>query len=175
MPSQEWPEARTLLLRTLWAEGHSASEIGRRLGVTGNAVVGKAHRLHLPERGSPIRPMGSGKQPYKHKSYLRPPPLPPLPLPPLASVVAAVAETRVPETPVVVVVKAERSRPVSRETPQLPRRVLGQCQFIFGDRPRYRTCDEPCVLNARGLPSPWCREHSKLCTSGVPALRSEAA
>ena len=42
-------------LRVLWAEGHSTSEIGRRMGITKNAVVGKAHRLDLPARPSPIR------------------------------------------------------------------------------------------------------------------------
>jgi GcrA cell cycle regulator len=42
-------------LRALWAEGHSTAEIGRRMGVSKNAVVGKAHRLNLPPRPSPIR------------------------------------------------------------------------------------------------------------------------
>ena len=30
-------------------------EIGRRMGISKNAVVGKAHRLNLPARPSPIR------------------------------------------------------------------------------------------------------------------------
>lgn len=42
-------------LRALWDEGHSTAEIGRRLGVTKNAIVGKAHRLGLPDRPSPIK------------------------------------------------------------------------------------------------------------------------
>ena len=42
-------------LRTLWGEGHSTAEIGRRMGVTKNSVLGKAHRLDLPERPSPIK------------------------------------------------------------------------------------------------------------------------
>jgi len=33
-------------------------EIGRHLGVSKNAVVGKAHRLDLPGRPSPIRAIG---------------------------------------------------------------------------------------------------------------------
>ena len=40
-------------LGRLWAEGHSTAEIGRRLGLTKNAVVGKAHRLSLAPRPSP--------------------------------------------------------------------------------------------------------------------------
>ena len=40
-------------LRDLWAEGLSTAEIGRRLGVSKNAIVGKAHRLELSARPSP--------------------------------------------------------------------------------------------------------------------------
>ena len=50
----EWNEETILSLRGLWSEGHSTAEIGRRMGITKNAVVGKAHRLSLPPRPSPI-------------------------------------------------------------------------------------------------------------------------
>ena len=51
----EWNDDTILRLRGLWNEGHSTAEIGRRMGITKNAVVGKAHRLTLPPRPSPIR------------------------------------------------------------------------------------------------------------------------
>jgi GcrA cell cycle regulator len=51
----DWNDETITRLRALWAEGHSTAEIGRRLGVSKNAVVGKAHRLNLPPRPSPIR------------------------------------------------------------------------------------------------------------------------
>jgi GcrA cell cycle regulator len=51
----EWSDEVIVQLRAFWAEGHSTAEIGRRLGVTKNAIVGKAHRLDLPARPSPIR------------------------------------------------------------------------------------------------------------------------
>lgn len=51
----EWTANAIDLLRALWAEGHSTAEIGRRMGVTKNAIVGKAHRLDLSGRPSPIR------------------------------------------------------------------------------------------------------------------------
>ena len=51
----EWSEDAIAQLRALWMEGHSTAEIGRRMGVTKNAVVGKAHRLKLCARPSPIR------------------------------------------------------------------------------------------------------------------------
>ena len=55
----EWNEDVISRLRDLWTEGHSTAEIGRRLGVSKNAIVGKAHRLDLAGRPSPIRREGS--------------------------------------------------------------------------------------------------------------------
>lgn len=47
-----WTEERVELLRKLWAEGLSASQIAAQLGsVTRNAVIGKVHRLKLSSRG----------------------------------------------------------------------------------------------------------------------------
>ncbi len=42
-------------LRTFWAEGHATAEIGRRLGVSKNIIIGKAHRLDFTARPSPFR------------------------------------------------------------------------------------------------------------------------
>ena len=41
-------------LRQDWAAGYSASEIGVRLGLNRNQVIGKVHRLQLPQRGQPV-------------------------------------------------------------------------------------------------------------------------
>ncbi|MBR2124314.1 MAG: GcrA cell cycle regulator [Acetobacter sp.] len=51
----EWTEKLVEQLKQLWTDGLSTAEIGRRLGITKNAVIGKAHRLGLPSRPSPIR------------------------------------------------------------------------------------------------------------------------
>lgn len=51
----DWSAEAIERLRALWAEGHSTAEIGRRMGISKNAVVGKAHRLNLSARPSPIR------------------------------------------------------------------------------------------------------------------------
>ncbi len=58
--SVEWTAERTKKLVDLWNEGLTTIEIGRRLGVTKNSVVGKAHRLDLPKRQSPIPPPAAG-------------------------------------------------------------------------------------------------------------------
>jgi GcrA cell cycle regulator len=51
-----WTDDRVLLLRKLWGEGRTAAEIAKELGgVTRNAVIGKAHRLKLSNRVSPIQ------------------------------------------------------------------------------------------------------------------------
>jgi GcrA cell cycle regulator len=51
-----WNEERVELLKKLWAEGLSASQIASRLGgVTRNAVIGKVHRLGLSGRATSSR------------------------------------------------------------------------------------------------------------------------
>ena len=52
---KDWTTDAVATLRTLWAEGHPTAEIGRRLSVTKNAVIGKARRLRLPPRPNPVR------------------------------------------------------------------------------------------------------------------------
>jgi hypothetical protein len=56
----DWSAEAIEQLRALWAEGHSTAEIGRRMGISKNAVVGKAHRLHLPAAAC-SRWMGLGR------------------------------------------------------------------------------------------------------------------
>jgi GcrA cell cycle regulator len=50
-----WTDELVAELTRLWTEGLSTAEIGRRLGLTKNAVVGKAHRLALAPRPSPLK------------------------------------------------------------------------------------------------------------------------
>src|SRR5579883_662707 len=50
-----WTPDLVQQLAVLWKDGLSTAEIGRRLGVSKNAVVGKAHRLSLTPRPSPLK------------------------------------------------------------------------------------------------------------------------
>ena len=50
-----WDEKNVTRLRELWDQGLPTSQIGRILSFTKNAVVGKAHRIGLERRPSPIR------------------------------------------------------------------------------------------------------------------------
>lgn len=50
MSTIEWTSERIATLIALWNENLPTSEIGRRLGITKNAVIGKVHRLGLTKR-----------------------------------------------------------------------------------------------------------------------------
>ncbi len=50
-----WTDEMVAELTKLWEEGLTTGEIGKRLGISKNAVVGKAHRLNLQSRPSPIK------------------------------------------------------------------------------------------------------------------------
>ncbi len=69
----DWTHEAIERLRALWAEGHSTAEIGRRMGVSKNAVVGKAHRLNLSARPSPIR-RDAQPRAERPRAACRPPP-----------------------------------------------------------------------------------------------------
>lgn len=72
-----WTDERVSLLKKLWGEGKTAAEIAKVLGdgVTRNAVIGKAHRLKLSTRLSPIqqntRPVNKAEAPKIRKAAPR--------------------------------------------------------------------------------------------------------
>jgi len=52
-----WTDERIEQLKALWSKGMTASQIADELGgVSRNAVIGKAHRLGLQSRPSPVKP-----------------------------------------------------------------------------------------------------------------------
>jgi len=52
-----WTDERIETLKTMWEKGLTASQIAESLGgVSRNAVIGKAHRLGLQARPSPVKP-----------------------------------------------------------------------------------------------------------------------
>jgi len=51
-----WTDERIETLKTMWEAGQTASQIAEALGgVSRNAVIGKAHRLELQARPSPVK------------------------------------------------------------------------------------------------------------------------
>ena len=102
-----WTDERVELLKKMWAEGQSASQIAKELGgVTRNAVIGKVHRLGLSNRtGSGPAPAAAAPakeaKPVK-EAKAKPAPKPAEPEPeakPRETAAASVAETRPVPTP----------------------------------------------------------------------------
>jgi GcrA cell cycle regulator len=65
--SMSWSDERVELLRRLWSEGLSASQIAAELGgITRNAVIGKVHRLGLSGRAK--SPSSAAPRPRKPRA-----------------------------------------------------------------------------------------------------------
>lgn len=61
---EAWPAERDAELKKRWGEGASAAKIAEELGITRNAVIGRAHRLKLETRGHSVggRPRSAHKK-----------------------------------------------------------------------------------------------------------------
>ena len=159
----DWTDEVIDRLKTLWAEGVSTAEIGRRLGVSKNAVVGKAHRLSLEARPSPIRRGAPGDAPKR--SAVRRVVGPTLPA--MAPVVADREPVIVAPPPVVA-----SPPPVLRAVHRAPGGRLVACCWPIGEpgTRSFRFCDK------ESLPSkPYCSAHAALAYVKVRDRREEAA
>ncbi|WP_069300778.1 GcrA family cell cycle regulator [Neptunicoccus sediminis] len=71
-----WTDDRVEMLKTMWGEGKSASQIAKELGgVTRNAVIGKVHRLGLSNRAAPaktVKEKPAAKEAAKPKATPKP-------------------------------------------------------------------------------------------------------
>jgi len=68
-----WTDERVEVLKKLWSDGLSASQIAKQLGgVTRNAVIGKVHRLGLSGRATPSRPPRRIVRPHRPRPAVRP-------------------------------------------------------------------------------------------------------
>ena len=140
----DWTERAIKRLRDLWALGLSTAEIGRHMGISKNAVIGKKNRLKLPGRASPIKPR-EGAVPIRRRGPT---------LPALESVAAPVVVAVEPVTALVVV---EEAPPLP-----LPPRVMFQprkataCCWPFGDPKAadFRFCDATAIPGRS-----YCAEH----------------
>lgn len=130
----DWTEASVQKLEALWAEGLSTAEIGRRIGVSKNAVVSKAGRLGL-SRPSPIKRDGESR-PAKPHAVRRPKKT----LPALAS--AAAQPLAMPA-------------PASVASPALRLARAGEiCRYILNEARPWRFCDA-----AAEPGTSWCAKH----------------
>jgi GcrA cell cycle regulator len=168
----EWAEETIVRLRTLWDEGLSTAEIGRRLGVSKNAVVGKAHRLDLPARPSPIRRDGSGGGAPRRSAPRR---VAGPTLPPLSSTGPMGASGGGPAAlPHMGAFTPKPAPPPVRVAPPAPRpygRVVTCCWPLGEPGTRsFRFCDE-----ASEPGKPYCSDHARLAYVKVRDRREDAA
>lgn len=68
--SQKWTNEMIEQLKDLWDQGCSAGEISKKLNISKNAIIGKAHRLKLPSRPSPIKMDGFAVMTTKNKEVV---------------------------------------------------------------------------------------------------------
>ena len=65
MDNSVWDQEKLNKLKALWDEGLPITKIGNELGVSRNAIAGKAHRMGLPKRNSPISNSGDPRKNQK--------------------------------------------------------------------------------------------------------------
>ena len=102
MTGMSWTDERIETLRKMWEGGQTASQIAEALGgVSRNAVIGKAHRLGLQSRPSPVKPNEPDKAAAAVPVAAAPVVAAPAPAPPPAAPARAAAPTpaREPEPP----------------------------------------------------------------------------
>jgi GcrA cell cycle regulator len=101
-----WTDERIEQLRNMWEKGLTASQIAEELGgVSRNAVIGKAHRLGLKARPSPVKAVDAPKTPKPAAAPKATPvaaavPSAPRAVPPRAAPAAAAAPAPRPTPPV---------------------------------------------------------------------------
>lgn len=166
----EWNTEAIDRLRALWAEGHSTAEIGRRMGVSKNAVVGKAHRLNLPARPSPIRrDVVAAPRPAPARRHTLPPlraalrePLPNLAAPPLRRLDTVLTGP----APLAV------SRPVASAPRPFPRVGVKSCCWPIGEpgTSSFSFCGGEAMVA-----KPYCAEHAAIAYVKVRDRREDAA
>jgi GcrA cell cycle regulator len=178
----EWTVDTIVRLRELWDEGHSTAEIGRRLGFSKNAVVGKAHRLDLSARPSPIRREAPELEPESAAARCDGTTLPPLAS---AEVTLPEPETAVAAPAAILVVHASPApvrtvapRPVAvapsrvHTPPPRPYARIVTCCWPIGEpgTQSFHFCDDPSEPG-----KPYCLDHAKLAYVKVRDRREDAA
>jgi GcrA cell cycle regulator len=116
-----WTEERIERLKKMWHDGATASQIADELGgVSRNAVIGKAHRLGLEQRPSPVKP-GEEKEQRKAAPAAAAPKAAAPRAEPAAKRAPAAAETPADPT---------APPPVNRSAPEMQYRSIGPGGFI---------------------------------------------
>jgi GcrA cell cycle regulator len=144
----EWTDADIARLKMLWVEGHSTAEVGRRMQRSKNSVVGKAHRLDLPARPSPIKPRTGNVAPPKRLAAKAVT---------ISHLASATAEPDVSDRPraVLTVVETRQAVPIYVGRSEQCCWPVRTVKTVTG-RERHILCDEPTI---GGRNNPYCAKH----------------
>ncbi|PZT89470.1 MAG: GcrA cell cycle regulator [Citromicrobium sp.] len=122
-----WTDERIATLKKMWEGGSTASQIADELGgVSRNAVIGKAHRLGLKSRPSPVK---ANEKKAAAKAKVAPKPAPkkpvarPVPKPAAAAPKSAAAPVQPAARPAPRADAATPSQPLPNRSPDLPKIV----------------------------------------------------
>ena len=151
-----WTDERVELLKKLWQDGLSASQIAKQLGgVTRNAVIGKVHRLGLSGRAAPSKPQRT------------------------------VFKAPRPARPAAMVVTAPRRMSDNSPTPPTPVRYIDErpgtatvltlgahmCKWPIGDP----ALDSFTFCGRRSDEGPYCHEHAEVAYQPAQAKKKSGA
>jgi len=125
-----WTDQRIEQLRSMWEKGLTASQIADELGgVSRNAVIGKAHRLGLKSRPSPVKATEKVAKPAKAPAA--PKAAAPAPRPAAPAAPRPIAPTRAEPKPVPEAAPADAGVDTPPAKPDAPRIVsIGPGGFI---------------------------------------------
>ena len=143
-----WTKEKEAKLKKLWEEGLPAAVIGRRLGVSKNAVVGKAHQMKLESRPHPIVRVKKLRQPLSAKTRGRTSPR-----------ILQELRSKSPAKKTKEKKRPSNSKMATRAPNREGQAPKGKCLWPFGD-PRsdaYRICDEDKLLGSK----PYCEVHDR--------------
>jgi GcrA cell cycle regulator len=113
-----WTDERIERLKKMWHDGATASQIADGLGgVSRNAVIGKAHRLGLEQRPSPVKP---GEEKEARKPAAAPVAAAPKPAPTVDT----------PKLPPTAAAAAPAPRATAPQRPEMQYRSIGPGGFV---------------------------------------------
>ncbi len=168
MMDNTWTDERVELLKKLWADGLSASQIAAEIGgVTRNAVIGKVHRLGLsgrakaPAAASAVRQAAPRKAASSggHRT---------VPRSPAPSQARPVIEFPV-QTEIADIVSEDVIVPFSERVTIMELKE-GMCRWPMGDptKAEFRFCGAKC-----GIGTPYCTHHARIAYQPAADRRRE--
>ena len=141
----DWNDEAIAKLRELWTSNLTRTEIGRALGVSKGAIIGKAQRLGLPPRGSVVS--------TRRTTYKMPAPRP--------VVVRSPPKQKAAPRPIVAEPAPQKKSPETQKTGIHAIELKpDQCNYpLWGlrEKPTFMYCGDPVARNG------YCARHAAKC------------